>query len=794
MRRRTLLLCLSQMIWTTTALANPILWGGLEPGPYEVGFTVLHLRDASRSYGQEAERPIQVSLWYPVEKKGAQSRKTMPFADYVVLYESSVTAAGNSVARDREAIERYRKEWFPKESEASVLRLLKTPTFALRGAQGARSKFPLIVYAPGYGAIPLTHTPTAEYLASHGYVVALSPSQGDSPLGMTFDVAGQEQQVRDIEFTIGALRNRPNIDTTKIGLIGFSFGGGASIVVAMRNPNVKAVISLDGTVAFDHTVDILRQATGYDVTKFRSPLLVLKAEGDPEENLTIVQSLAMSDRTVIRFKDVHHHDFIASPIISSIVTGKAAPSGQRAYPLVASTVLKFLSQEMTHTQTGLRSLATLVPADAANPGDPTSELLLPMTKAPSAQELVSESISSGTIDGLVAAQHAFGTQASGIPLLTPGALHMLGLKFLDQEKNDKTIQLYEFFVDLYPNDFFALNVLGDLYRERNEIAKATQYYRRSLLAKPGNSGALEGFRMMSANEVRDTSRTPIHIPAGEFTMGCVIGDSSCDAGELPRHKVHFSHDIWMSATEVTVHSYSEFVAATGYHTRAETTGRGRDWNSTSGEWQWVSGLTFRRPYADGTPADDQWPAVQVSWADADAYCRWSGGRLPTEAEWEYAARGGKEEEKFPWGDAPIPLVNGRQFANGPDEQLHHAFPRWEFFVGYDDSYSRLAPVAHFEPNGYGLYDMAGNAWEWVDDWHAPDWYAKSPMEDPHGPAAGTARVVRGGSWGYAPKQLRNSERGFAEPDFWTATFGFRCAYESATPKGISQHNKEPAKR
>jgi len=275
----------------------------------------------------------------------------------------------------------------------------------------------------------------------------------------------------------------------------------------------------------------------------------------------------------------------------------------------------------------------------------------------------------------------------------------------------------------------------------------------------------------------------VRLPAGTFIMGCVIGDSGCVDAELPRHKVRLTHDVWMMATEVTVGDFGRFVTATRYRTRAEQTGHGRDWNQQKGEWEWVPGLSFRKPYADRTFAEDAWPAVQTSWSDADAYCRWTGGRLPTEAEWEYAARGGRTGEKFPWGDGPTPLADGRHYANGPDESLHREFPRWDIFSGYDDGYPRLAPVGHFAPNGFGLYDMAGNAWEWVHDWYAGDWYSKSPTDDPIGPGAGDARVVRGGSWGYAPKQHRNSERGFAEPEFWTTTFGFRCAY-NRPPAGV----------
>lgn len=269
----------------------------------------------------------------------------------------------------------------------------------------------------------------------------------------------------------------------------------------------------------------------------------------------------------------------------------------------------------------------------------------------------------------------------------------------------------------------------------------------------------------------------VRLPAGTFTMGCVVGDSGCETWELPRHQVTLSRNVWMSRTEITVAAYRRFVSATGFRTRAQETGRGRDWNATSGEWEWMAGLTFERPFADGSPLEEQWPAVQIAWHDADAYCRWAGGRLPTEAEWEYGARGGRDGLKFPWGDAPIPRDAGRDHANGPDERTLQRFPRWDVFTGYDDGFARLAPVVRFAANGFGLHDMAGNAWEWVADWFGDDYYRHSPAVDPKGPARGSARVVRGGAWGYAPKQHRNSERGYADPDFRTATFGFRCVFD-----------------
>jgi formylglycine-generating enzyme len=269
----------------------------------------------------------------------------------------------------------------------------------------------------------------------------------------------------------------------------------------------------------------------------------------------------------------------------------------------------------------------------------------------------------------------------------------------------------------------------------------------------------------------------VAVPAGEFMMGCVDRDERCQPWERPRHRVRLRRSVWLGATEVTVGAYARYVERTKYRTRADRERRGRMWTLARGRWEWIDGLNWRTPLAAGQRAPDSWPALQIAWEDASSFCAWAGGRLPTEAEWERAARGGRDGEIYPWGNAATPEDRGIRYANGPDELTRGRFTTWLFFAGYRDGFEEVAPVARFAANGYGLYDMAGNAWEWVADWYARDYYARSPVEDPRGPPHGDAHVARGGSWGYAPEQHRSSERGFAEPGFWTATFGFRCALD-----------------
>jgi formylglycine-generating enzyme required for sulfatase activity/serine/threonine protein kinase len=220
--------------------------------------------------------------------------------------------------------------------------------------------------------------------------------------------------------------------------------------------------------------------------------------------------------------------------------------------------------------------------------------------------------------------------------------------------------------------------------------------------------------------------TYLWIPPGTFEMGCSPEDSDCRNDEKPAHRVTITKGFWMGSTEVTVAAYKRFTAATGRAMPAEP-----GFNSS-----WRLG---------------EHPVVNETWDDAAAYCRWAGGRLPTEAEWEYAARAGTTGVRR--GD-----LNAVAWYDG-------------------NSGGETHPVGQKAANAFGLYDMLGNAWEWVADWYAVEYYASSPASDPTGPSSGSLRVLRGGSWFYDARIIRVSFRGAYLPRDRYDDHGFRCVRE-----------------
>jgi len=250
----------------------------------------------------------------------------------------------------------------------------------------------------------------------------------------------------------------------------------------------------------------------------------------------------------------------------------------------------------------------------------------------------------------------------------------------------------------------------------------------------------------------------VYVPEGPFLMGSKDGK----ADETPERDV-FLDAFWLYQTEVTNAQFAIFVAATTHRTSAEESGQSRVFFDDIRGAYWAAP---EGPDSDLTGRENH-PVLHVSWFDADAYCSWAGGRLPTEAEWEKAARG-SDGRDFPWGNS-LGTAESVNFCDG------NCPAKWAD-TSQDDGYEMAAPVGSF-PSGaspYGALDMAGNVWEWVADWYDEAYYKVAPLENPTGPGSGTFRVFRGGSWMETPGAMRVPARARVLPISHNTNMGFRC--------------------
>lgn len=237
--------------------------------------------------------------------------------------------------------------------------------------------------------------------------------------------------------------------------------------------------------------------------------------------------------------------------------------------------------------------------------------------------------------------------------------------------------------------------------------------------------------------------------------------------ESPVHTVELDAFL-IDETEVTVAEFAEFVKETNYKTEAEKFGWSGVFDFETGEWTRVDGANWRNPEGGNVTAKENEPVSQISWNDANEFAKWAGKRLPTEAEFELAARGGLVGKKYAWGDELRP--SGKPVANWWQGKFPDKNTR-------EDGFLSRAPVKSFAPNGYGLYDMTGNVWEWTADWFDENYYENSPKKNPKGAAKGEEKAIRGGSFLCAENHCSNyrvAGRSHSTPDSGLNNLGFRC--------------------
>jgi formylglycine-generating enzyme required for sulfatase activity len=237
-------------------------------------------------------------------------------------------------------------------------------------------------------------------------------------------------------------------------------------------------------------------------------------------------------------------------------------------------------------------------------------------------------------------------------------------------------------------------------------------------------------------------------------MGCSPGDNDCNDAEKPAHEVNITNGFWLGQTTATTAAWKRYRTAAGKPALAASDSMGRKLNEAN--------------------PDDTLPAVAMTWGEAKNFCEWGGGRLPTEAEWEYAARAGRNGARYGNLDA-IAWFGDNSGNKKIDSGEIWRTDQANYTKRIIDNGNSLHPVGQKQPNAWNLYDMLGNAWQWTADWYSPQFYAQRESGDPSGPPGGKERTLRGGFWFNYPPNVRVSVRSGNAPESRNVSFGVRCA-------------------
>jgi formylglycine-generating enzyme len=356
-------------------------------------------------------------------------------------------------------------------------------------------------------------------------------------------------------------------------------------------------------------------------------------------------------------------------------------------------------------------------------------------------------------------------------------------KYKDAARSyEKALEIVDDFAPLYYNLAQAQSNLG-------QYEQAIKNFRQYIRLRPDGETAKEARDSIAKLEAKTKVQGPgptapirgqvwkepttglefVWAPTGCFQMGSQPGEEGSANDERPVHEVCLD-GYWLGRTEVTVGAFRRFVEATGYKTDAEKVG----WAMTfkGGKWQRISGLSWKKPGLDQTDAH---PVVDVSWNDAKAMIDWLSRMsnqqfgLPTEAEWEYACRSGSGSMR-PWGAS---IDNACRYANVRDETAKRVFTNWTDTYHCEDGYTFTAPAGHYQPIGFGFYDMLGNVSEWCEDIYDETGYHRHQRQNPLNLSGGTLRVVRGGGWFTVPADLRCGKRSGFDPAYYSFDLGFR---------------------
>ena len=484
-------LCVAFLLPMESRAETTALWGKLEYGPHAVGFELIDTSDNTRTFDDVEPRPIRMSVWYPTE---ATTTQTLSYGEIVWLHERA--PGGSSRAADRAARESVAERWALSQgySGAVLEKLLSADTASVQDAPVSEAgPFPLVLYAPGYGSRVTPHTVTAEYLASHGYVVVSLPSQGDGREGITFDAAGLETQTRDLEFALGWGRERPFVGP-HAATVGFSFGGGAALLTAMRNPAVRAVVGLDGVAGAQHSFSNIRNTVGFDRARARVPLLEMRRSDVPWTDATLIESLHLAPRTWITVDDAQHLDFIPKLTMAASAGADHRPRQLRIYRDVARLLRAFLDLHLKGDRASEATIASLAGATPTEEHPLRLEASLrPEGNPPTSREFWTLLRDPATAADAVRRYRRESESLGGMILVREGHFDRAASSLVS-EHPELAVRVRRLWVEEYPESVTGWSALGNALHRVGDLEAATDAFIRALQIDSGSVFGRQGLK------------------------------------------------------------------------------------------------------------------------------------------------------------------------------------------------------------------------------------------------------------------------------------------------------------
>jgi dienelactone hydrolase len=486
--------------WTLLAVSQAQTFG-LDAGEHAVGFQLFAERDASRVVsggvpGAAHPRPIRVYVWYPAT--GNRRARPLRFGDYAALADDDVWPA--EIAGDARGRLKYANGPLARALSAAAFNaLLERPMHAVENAAPAEGRFPLLVIGLGlYYESPIAFATLAEYLAGRGFVVATSPLVGTHVAIPRLIVPDLETQIRDLEFVIARARELPFVDSRRLGVIGFDQGGMAGVVLAMRNRDVDAFVSMDAGIQYPHGSGLPRSSPHYDALALRVPWLhaANRADGPPRPGVSSLFDEAVhSDRYWLRVGALDHADFTSYALVEGrgAVTGywgpvtSAAPAAHRA---VAEYVRHFFDAELNASEASIALLDRALRGPLTDAGM-TLEHRAP-TQAPIGYDELVQKLISRQTDDAISGLRALAASSPNDALLSEESLGRLCVSLLyTWSLAEQALPLVEFSLELYPNSGGGKSLLAETHIALRNYPAAIAAYEDLIEQFPGQASLVQ---------------------------------------------------------------------------------------------------------------------------------------------------------------------------------------------------------------------------------------------------------------------------------------------------------------